>query len=85
MTWAPWRRQRTQGAVTPADAADLAAARRARQSIERERERVERAIESGRSRWPVIQSAAAFLRQVHEENHLADDLRVIFTDRRQRG
>jgi hypothetical protein len=78
-----WRRQqRTHSAVTPADAADLEAARVARERIEQEREQVERAIESGRSRWPLILATVARLREIREENHLADDLHVIFTGHR---
>lgn len=69
-----WRRDKAaeQRSMTPADAADLAAAREARREVER-------AIETGRSRWAVINATADYLRKVHEENHLADDLRVIFT------
>lgn len=62
-------------AVTPADMADLQAARKAR-------EQVEKATEISRSRWPLINQVTAYLRQVHEENHLADDLRLIFGTRR---
>lgn len=64
-------------AVTPADAADLAQARQAR-------EQVERATESSRSRWPLISRTVAILEEIRRENHLADDLRVIFTSH-QRG
>lgn len=73
MIWG--RKAPEQRAMTPADAADLAAAKRAREQVEKE-------IESGRSRWPVIFAAVEYLRKVHEENHLADDLRVIFTSSR---
>ena len=68
-----WGRKRApeQRSMTPADAADLAAAKRAREEVERK-------IESGRSRWPVILEAVSYLRRVHRENHIADDLRTIF-------
>lgn len=77
-----WRRGRSgrprEHAVTPADVADLAAAKEARA-------RVERQIETGRSRWPAVMSIKAKLREIREENHLADDLHVIFTHHHQRG
>lgn len=70
-----WLNRRNPGrAVTPAQAADIAAARAAR-------ERIERTMETSRSRWPRVRAIAARLEQIREENHLAEDLRAIFSDR----
>ncbi|MES2211365.1 MAG: hypothetical protein V4515_14475 [Chloroflexota bacterium] len=61
--------------MTPADAADLAAAREARARIERE-------LAATRSRWPAVAATVARLREIREENHLAEDLHTIFTAHR---
>lgn len=68
-----WRRQHHR--VTPAQAAEIAEARKAT-------ERVRREIESSRRRWPQVESIAARLREIRRENHLADDLHMIFSERR---
>lgn len=54
------------------DRADLEAARQAR-------EQVERATEKSRSRWPLIRRTVAVLEEIRRENHLAEDLHVIFS------
>lgn len=63
------------GPITPADAADLAAARAALEKIRME-------TEIGRSRWPIVLATVSYLKRVHQENHLADDLNLIFTSTR---
>ena len=68
-----WRRQHHR--VTPAQVAEIAEARKAT-------ERVRREIESSRRRWPQVESIAARLREIRRENHLADDLHMIFSERR---
>lgn len=73
-----WRRRHEEGrerAVTPAQAEDLAAARKAL-------DQVRSATEAGRSRWPAVLEIKARLREIRRENHLAEDLFLIFTDRR---
>lgn len=77
-----WLRKRAEGPdertvghpVTPADVADLAAAREALAAAHRESAEL-------RSRWPVVQSTVARLREIRRENHLAADLHTIFTTR----
>lgn len=61
--------------VTPAQAADIAEAQRALSEVRK-------ATERGRSRWPAVLEIKAKLREIREENHLADDLLLIFTERR---
>lgn len=76
------RRRRAQArphtAVTPADAADLQAARSALEQAHEAREQVERDLQRTLSRWPVVLATVAHLRRIREENHIADDLHVIF-------
>jgi uncharacterized coiled-coil DUF342 family protein len=69
------RRRRKDQGVTPSQAADIAAAREAR-------ERIERTMQTSRLRWPRVRAIAARLEEIREENHLAEDLHVIFSERR---
>lgn len=72
-----WRRRAAESrerTVTPAQAEDLAEAREALH-------RVQKATESGRSRWPLILEIKAKLKEIRETNHLREDLEVIFTKR----
>lgn len=77
-----WRRRRAQAsgggrerAVTPAQAADVAEARKALSEVRK-------ATESSRSRWPMVLEIKAKLREIRETNHLAEDLKLIFSEHR---
>ncbi len=59
--------------VTPAQVEDLAAARDAAA-------RVRATADIGLSRWPRVRAVQGHLERIRRENHLADDLRLIFRD-----
>lgn len=61
--------------VTPSQAADLAAARAAQA-------RTRAVHDVGLSRWPRVRAVAHGLSEIRRENHIADDLSVLFRERR---
>lgn len=64
--------------VTPAQAADLAAARDAQARIQASRVRVQRISDVGAARWPRVNAVVHWAEEIRRENHLADDVRVLF-------
>lgn len=60
--------------ITPSQAADLAAAKRAQARV--------RAVgDVGASRWPRVREVAHGLSEIRRENHIAEDLSVLFRER----
>lgn len=57
--------------ATPSQVADLAAARDAQA-------RIQRVSDVGAARWDRVHTVQRRLEQIRRENHLADDLMVIF-------
>jgi hypothetical protein len=64
--------------VTPAQAADLAAAREAQARVREQHAHVRAVADVGLSRWPRVEAVRGHLERVRQENHLAADLKIIF-------
>jgi hypothetical protein len=69
-------------AVTPAQAADLAAARQAQARVREAQARVQRVADVGLSRWPRVHALRGWAEQVRRENHLAEDVELILRSKR---
>jgi hypothetical protein len=67
--------------VTPAQASDLRAAREAQKRVARSVEQVKAVRDVSASRWPRVDAVRSELSRIRRENHLADDLGVIFRER----